>query len=59
MAADEGHALPRKRRGGSDRAADALLGKRQKTGHLPGNIQPETRRSSRPARPTTRAKEAW
>ena len=59
MAADEGQALPQKRKGGGSRAADALSGKRQKIGHLPGNIQPETRCSSRPARPTERAKEAW
>ena len=57
--ADEGQALPQKRRGGSSGAADALSGKRQKIDHLSGNIQPETRRSSRPAKPTERAKEAW
>ena len=56
MAADEGQALPQKRRGGGSGAADA---KRRKIDHLSGNIQPETRRSSRPAKPTERAKEAW
>ena len=58
MAADEEQALPQKHRGGGSRAADALSGKRQKIGHLLGNIKPETHRSSRPAQPTEQAKEA-
>ena len=59
MAADEGQTLPQKHREGGSRAADALSAKRQKIGHLPENIQPETWRSSRPAQPTECAKEAW
>ena len=58
MAADEGQAQKHKCRGDSDRAADALLSKRQKTGHLLGNVQPATRRSLRSVRPTEQAKEA-